>query len=226
MDNIPLPLPTQLLPCLAIPFVELFPDLCLGWFTPPSLNLDQYTKLWYLRALLHSIAWFPVFEMLLPMVRDGPQFSLLVIGVVACVSLRNFTMRKQIDRVITTPLWKTDLSWDKRQALFVVITNNKPNDINRFEDMSARYVTLPSKIAVAVMYGIINVLQLHLDDEDKMKSMAALAAFAVGGIGIGGARHGGLAVDCFFRCVFGAGFIATLHYLAEASDIVLIKSIS
>ena len=43
MDNIPLP--TQLLPCLAIPFVELFPDLCLGWWTPPSLNLNQYKKL-------------------------------------------------------------------------------------------------------------------------------------------------------------------------------------
>ena len=44
MDSIPLP--KQLLPCLAIPFVELFPNLCLGWWTPPSLNLDQYNKLW------------------------------------------------------------------------------------------------------------------------------------------------------------------------------------
>ena len=43
MDSIPLP--TQLLPCLAVPFVELFPDLCLGWWTPPSLNLNQYKKM-------------------------------------------------------------------------------------------------------------------------------------------------------------------------------------
>ena len=36
---------------------------------------------------------------------------------------------------------------------------------------------------------------------------------------------GSTTLDCIFRCVFGAGFIAILHYLAEASDIVMIKSI-
>ena len=40
-----IPLPTAFLPCLAIPFVELFPGLCLGWWTPPSLNLKRYKKL-------------------------------------------------------------------------------------------------------------------------------------------------------------------------------------
>lgn len=45
MDSIPINLPTSLLPCLAIPFVELFPDLCLSWWTPPSLNLKQYQEL-------------------------------------------------------------------------------------------------------------------------------------------------------------------------------------
>jgi hypothetical protein len=44
-NNINLPLPTQLLPCLAVPFVELFPDLCLGWWLPPSLKIDQYKKM-------------------------------------------------------------------------------------------------------------------------------------------------------------------------------------
>ena len=36
---------------------------------------------------------------------------------------------------------------------------------------------------------------------------------------------GSTTLDCIFRFVFGAGFIAILHYLAEASDIVMIKSI-
>ena len=53
-------MPSQLLPCLAIPFVELFPDLCLGWWTPPSLDLKQYASLGMLRVLLQLIAWLPV----------------------------------------------------------------------------------------------------------------------------------------------------------------------
>ena len=36
---------------------------------------------------------------------------------------------------------------------------------------------------------------------------------------------GSTTLDCIFRFAFGAGFIAILHYLAEASDIVMIKSI-
>ena len=48
--------------------------------------------------------------------------------------------------------------------------------------------------------------------------MGSYAAFVAGGIGIGGTRHGNLTIDCFFRCIFAAGFIAILHYLAVASD--------
>ncbi len=53
-------IPTQLLPALGIPLVELFPDLCLGWWTPPSLNLDEYNRRSFLRILLQIIAWYPV----------------------------------------------------------------------------------------------------------------------------------------------------------------------
>ena len=166
------------------------------------------------------------FEMLLPIAPDGGHFSVLVLGVTACVFLRNFLMIKEIKRVLDTPLWTTALPRDKRQALFVVITNNKPNDINKFDEMAARYVTLSTKVAVAVMYGIVNLLHEHLGEEDKMKLMGAFAAFTSGGIGIGGTRHGSLTLDCIFRFLFGAGFIAILYYLAEVSDIVLIKNIN
>jgi len=136
-------------------------------------------------------------------------------------------MNKQIERVVSTPLWSTNLPRDKREALFVVISNNKPTDINRFDDMTARYVALPTKVAAAVMYGIVNLLHEHLMEEaDKMKLMVALAAFIIGGIGIGGTRHGSTGLDCFFRCVFGAGFFAILQATSKVSDIVLIKSIN
>lgn len=163
--------------------------------------------------------------MLLPIAPNGNHFSLLVIGTVASVALRNMTMNKEINRVVTTPLWSTTLPWDKRQALYVIITNSRPTDINKFDEMAARYVTLSTKIASAAMYGIVNMLHQHVGNEDKMKLMGAFAAFIAGGIGIGGTRHGSLTLDVFFRCVFGAGFIGVLYYVAEVSDIVLIRSI-
>lgn len=223
MDSI---LPTQLLPCLAIPFVELFPGLCLGWWTPPSLNLNQYKKMWYLRISLLFIAWFPIFEMLLPIISEGSTFSLLVIGTAASIVFRNILMNKQIDRVTSTPLWNTNLPRDKREALFVVVANTKPTDINRFDDMAVRYVLLPTRVAGACMYGIVNLLHEHMTEKaDKIKIMGAFTLFLIGGIGIGGTRHGNTGLDCFFRCAFGAGFIAILQATAEVSDIVLIKSI-
>eukprot|EP00970_Alexandrium_tamarense_P001377 scaffold145_cov195-Alexandrium_tamarense.AAC.21 len=53
-------IPTQLYPSLAIILVEIFPDLCLGWWTPPSLNLKQYQRMATLRVVLQVIAWYPV----------------------------------------------------------------------------------------------------------------------------------------------------------------------
>ena len=163
------------------------------------------------------------FEVLLSLGPAEGQFSLAVIGTMGCIVVRNLTMQKQIDRVIGTPLWST-VPREKRQALFIIITKNKPMDVNNFDEMAARYVSAPTKMAPIVMYVIMTLINPHLGDDDTMKLMAALAAFTVGGIGIGGTRHGSIALDRLFRCVFGAGFVAILHYLAEASDAVLIKS--
>lgn len=167
-----------------------------------------------------------MFEMLLPISSDSSNFSLLVVGAFACIAFRTFLMGKLIDRVERQQLWNTNLARDKREALFVVITNSRPTDINKFDDMGARYATFPTKIAVAVMYGVVNSLEPHLGDADKKKLMAAFAVFAIGGVGIGGTRHGSTILDIFFRCVFGAGFIAVLHFMAEVSDLVLIKSMN
>ena len=197
MDNIPLRLPTQLLPCLAIPFVEFFPDLCLGWFTPPSLSLDQYKRLWvtsyahniilvqwcspakknllipalllrwYLRILLQFIAWFPILEMLLPLspADESPHFSLICIGTFASVALRNFLMQKQIQYVVSKPLWSTNLPHEKREALFVVVTSKRPIDIHDFDQMLVRFVTYPTRIAAVVMYGLVQLIYQHLGEE-------------------------------------------------------------
>jgi hypothetical protein len=164
--------------------------------------------------------------MIQPICADPSTFSLIVIGTIVSISLRNILLSKEVDRVTSTPLWSTDLPRDKRTALFVVITSIKSTDITNFDEMAARYVSFATKIALAVMYGIVHILRQHLDETENLKLMAALGAFIVGGMGIGGTRHGSVGMDRFFRCLFGVGFIAILHFVAEVSDIVLMKGIN
>jgi hypothetical protein len=57
-------IPSNLLPSLALSFVELFPNLGLGWWTPPNLKLKQYVSNGLLRVLLQSIAWYPVVSLI------------------------------------------------------------------------------------------------------------------------------------------------------------------
>ena len=168
----------------------------------------------------------PQFDMVLPLCPDGGYFSLLVLGTIAAILIRHILMKKQIQRVVGTPLWGASLDRDKREALFVVITSAKPSDINKLDEIAARYVDLPTKMAVGVMAGVVNLLYARLGEGDRMKLLGALAVHVVGGIGIGGTRHGSLGMDCFFRCLFAVGFIAVLYYLNEVSEIVLIESIS
>ena len=118
-------IPKQLLPSLGIPLVELFPDLCLGWWTPPSLNLHKYNRLKYLRILLLVVAWYPVFELLLTIIEDSSTFSAAVIFAVASILARPFLMEKQIKRVTNVGLWNARLPKEKREALWIVVTSSK-----------------------------------------------------------------------------------------------------
>lgn len=159
------------------------------------------------------------------MTEDSSNFSLLVLGTFACIFLRNLFMGKQIKLVMNQPLWKTDLPPDKRRALFVVLCNARKSDVTKFDEMGAKYSEFPTKIFAAVVYGIVNILKSHRGGQDENNLLTAFAVFAIGGVGIGGTRHGSLILDIIFRCVFGAGFIAILHFLAETPDIILIKSL-
>lgn len=117
-------IPKQLLPSLGIPLVELFPNLCLGWWTPPSLDLNKYNRLKYLRVLLLIVAWYPVFEMLFPIIEDSTVFSAVVIFAVASIITRPFLMEKQIKRVTSIGLWNAVLPREKREALWIVVTSS------------------------------------------------------------------------------------------------------
>ena len=69
------------------------------------------------------------------------------------------------------------------------------------------------------------MIQTHLPQEDEMKLLGAFAVFAMGGVGIGGTRHGSFILDIIFRCVFAVGFTTVLHFIAKVSALVLIRSI-
>lgn len=102
----------------------------------------------------------------------------------------------------------------------------KPSDINKFDELAARYVNSPTKISGVVLCIVCSQLYEKLPDmEDKIKLLGGLTASIVGGIGIGGMRHANLLVDIVFRLVFGLGFITMLHYLSIVSDQLIIKSI-
>ena len=163
------------------------------------------------------------FEMLLQICPE--YLPLFIIGIIVAIASRNFLMKKEIERVENISLWNT-LPLDKRKALFIVATKNRPSDMNNFDEYVTRYVHHPTKLAGLIAYGIGNVIHTHLRDDEKYYIMLALTMFIIGGIGINGTRHGGsIMLDCIFRVVFGTAFVAILHYLSEASDIVMIKSI-
>eukprot|EP00970_Alexandrium_tamarense_P001376 scaffold145_cov195-Alexandrium_tamarense.AAC.20 len=166
--------------------------------------------------------------MLLPIAgKDTSTFSLFVLGITFSILLRYYVMQKQIKRVTSTPLWNATLDRQKREALFVVITSVKPSDINKFEDMTVRYVTYPTKIAAAVVCGIVNMLHNKLgDEEEKMKLLVTMALFIVGGIGIGGMRHGSLGMDCFFRSrSFGELQLADLQLEGSLCEAMCLKEL-
>lgn len=123
-------IPKQLLPSLGIPLVELLPDLCLGWWTPPSMKFNKYNRLKYLRILLLIVAWYPVFELLFPIIEDSTVFSATVIFALASIVVRPFLMEKQIQRVTSIGLWNNVLPKEKREALWIVVTNSKVSEHN------------------------------------------------------------------------------------------------
>eukprot|EP00986_Skeletonema_menzelii_P008329 scaffold3470_cov149-Skeletonema_menzelii.AAC.9 len=180
-------IPKQLLPSLGIPLVELLPDLCLGWWTPPSLDVNKYNRLKYLRILLLIVAWFPVFEMLFPIVQESSIYSATVIFAVLSIIARPLLMEKQIKRVTSMGLWNAVLPKDKREALWIVVTSSKPSDINKFDELAVRYINSPTKVAGVVLCIIFSQLYEKLPDmDDKIKLLSGLTACIVGGIGIGG----------------------------------------
>ncbi len=102
----------------------------------------------------------------------------------------------------------------------------KPSDINKFDELAARYINSPTKIAAVVLAIICSQLYEKVPDmDDKIKLLGGLTASIIGGIGIGGVRHSNLAVDIVFRLIFGIGFITMLHYLSVVSDQLIIKSL-
>jgi hypothetical protein len=136
-------------------------------------------------------------------------------------------MKKQIQRVTNVSLWNSNLPFDKREALFIAVTYSKPSNINNFDGLCVRYVNLPSKILGLVACMIANILYNKVQsEEDKMRILIVLVMIIIGGIGINGTRHGGVTMDCFFRCVSGLGFVGLIYYLGKVSDMALIESIN
>ena len=187
----------------------------------PNLNLKVYKKVWPLRILLSILAWYPVFSDILPLSDDTSNFSSMVLGVVASLTIRNICLHKEIERVenLAPDLWKSS-SEENRRNIWVVATSVKANE------GAARYVEYPTKIAAFVMFGLVSIIVPHLEEDERYKCWLAYALFVSGGIGIGGTRNGrSVALDVFFRIMLAFGFAGFLLFLGEASDAMFLKSV-
>ena len=71
------------------------------------------------------MAWYPVFELLFPIIEDSSIYSATVIFALASIVVRPFLMEKQIKRVTSIGLWNNVLPKEKREALWIVVTNSK-----------------------------------------------------------------------------------------------------
>ncbi len=159
-------IPKQLLPSLGIPLVELFPDLCLGWWTPPSMKFNKYNRLKYLRIMLLIVAWYPVFELLFPIIDDSTIYSTTVIFALASIIVRPFLMEKQIQRVTSIGLWNAVLPKEKREALWIVVTNSK---VSESAQLVADCILLVSNMDTT--YNILFYMGSHLISTNLMSSL-------------------------------------------------------
>lgn len=74
----------------------------------PSTFEKRAGELLFGLGFSQTIAWFPVFSEVLPLAKDSSHFSLMVLGVVASLTIRNICLHKEIERVenIAPDLWK------------------------------------------------------------------------------------------------------------------------
>ena len=189
------------------------------------MAIDRYKQMWHLRVPLQFIALYPLFDMLHSICTESSTFVLLVLGLVVSIVLRNLLLAKEIDRVKRIPLWNTNLPRDKRQYLLVIITSNKPTDMNNFDEIICRYVPFTNKVGAALVIGIMNILRVRLNEIDSIKLIGASVTFIVGGLGINGFRFGSWWADHISRCLFAVGFYAVLFYTAQVADSVQIQAV-
>ena len=155
------------------------------------------------------------------MAKDSSHFSLMVLGVVASLTIRNICLHKEIERVenIAPDLWKGS-SQENRKNIWVVVTQVKAIE------GAARYVEYGTKIAAGTMFGLVAIIVPYLEEEERYKCWLSYVLFISGGIGIGGTRNGGsIALDVLFRIILAIGFGGFLLFLGDASDAMFLKSV-
>lgn len=189
------------------------------------MAIDRYKQMWSLRVPLQFLSFYPLFDMLHSICTDSSTFVLLVLGLVVSIALRNLLLAKEIDRVKRIPLWNTDLSWDRRQYLFVVVTSKRPTDMNNFDEIICRYVPFTNKVGAALVMGIMNILRVRLNEIDSVKLIGGCVTLIVGAMGISGFRFGSWWADHICRCLFAVGFYAVLFYTAQVADSVQIQAV-
>ena len=99
----------QLLLCLLSPIEELFPDLCMSWWLPPSLQLERYAKLWPGRVLSILIVWTPILSVVAHLTSSSisPVVTpILVVCIFGAFAIRLYLLGRKLHHVLQSPACK------------------------------------------------------------------------------------------------------------------------
>eukprot|EP00976_Prorocentrum_cordatum_P116909 1196229-Prorocentrum_minimum.AAC.6 len=99
----------QLFLCFLSPVEELFPDLCMSWWTPPSLKLERYARLWPGRVASILTVWTPILSVVAQImtVPEGPVItSLLTVSIFSAFAIRLGGMGSKLKKIFDSPEYK------------------------------------------------------------------------------------------------------------------------
>mmetsp|Transcript_27706 Transcript_27706/g.41228 ORF Transcript_27706/g.41228 Transcript_27706/m.41228 type:complete len:227 (-) Transcript_27706:471-1151(-) len=213
------PLPSQyFILCSIFPITELFPDLCLGWWTPPNMDLDTYRQRRKIRTLLLLISWFPICWTAGWLIKSD-NVSLLVIGVVAAYMVRYYLLDAKIAIIEAEPRWKVNAEPTRRKTVLYDSLQRRPNEINSFNDAIEKFTGFSTKILASNFAGVALMVNLSLVEEN-WRAYVALSAILIGGRGIDSMRYLNSQFDAISRIILVAGYLYMIFLLNEVNELV------
>ena len=140
----------QLLLCLLSPIEELFPDLCMSWWLPPSLQLERYAKLWPGRVLSILIVWTPILSVVAQLTTSSisPVVTpLLAVCIFGAFAIRLYLLGRKLHHVLQSSAYKECCDHVAQTELPQMVNRAAVNQVVVDSDDQVTEVSVQSKDA-------------------------------------------------------------------------------